>query len=133
MPTPEVALATSYDASLATATLGTNLFHGPVRPPEDGFATKAAFCWDSGGPPAEPFNGQSTRLVRAYVRVHARGDKDDYNAGKTWAHSLFDAGEHATIAGYINVRNLEARPLYLGADEGGRHRWQWTVEMLYEG
>lgn len=133
MPNPEVDLATSYDTALGTATLGTNLFHGPVRAPEDGYPAQAAFCWESGGPAAEPFNGQATRLVRAQVRVHARGNKDDYNAGKVWADSLFDSGEHAVVAGYINVRNLEAAPSYLGADESGRHRWQWTVELLYEG
>lgn len=132
MPAPATDLATHLDSAVAGTTLGTNLFHGPVRPPEDGYATQAAFCWESGGPPAEPFNGQSTRLVRAQVRVHARGDKDDYDAGRTWAHAVFAGCEHAAITGYINVRNLEAKPSYLGKDEGGRHRWQWTVEMLFE-
>ncbi|KKL19411.1 hypothetical protein LCGC14_2465710, partial [marine sediment metagenome] len=40
--------------------------------------------------------------------------------------------EHATISGYINVRNLSASPIYLGKDAGDRHEWSYTVEMLYE-
>lgn len=139
MPDPEQDLAASISTNVAALTFGTNVFYGPERPSKEdtGITTdppaEAAFCWESGGPPAEPFNGESTRLVRAQVRVLVRGDKDDYDGGKTLADSVHAATEHASVSGYINVRNLEALPNRLRMDDSGRHRWQWTVEMIFEG
>lgn len=132
MADPALDLATFIGANLATATLGTNAFAGPVRPPEDGYATKAVFCIEGGGPPLEPMNGTSDLLCRGIVEVRARGEKDAYGAGKTWADSIFDEVQHAAMAGYVNVRNLQAAPVYIGTDKGGRPEWTWDVELIYE-
>jgi hypothetical protein len=103
-----------------------------VRPPEDGYATKAVFCIEGGGPAAEPDNGSTKRTVFAEVQVRTRGDKDDYDGGKDFTDSIFSFTEHATISGYFNVRNLTAAPIPLPQDAGGRYEWSYTVEMMYE-
>jgi len=127
-----VDLATAIGTNVVAATLGTNCFHGPVRPPEDDYETEAVFCIEGGGPAAEPNNGKTTRVVFAEVQVRTRGDKDDYDGGKDFTDSIFSYTEHASISGYINVRDLSAAPIYLGKDAGGRHEWSYTVEMIYE-
>lgn len=125
-------LATAIGTNVSAVTLGTDVFDGPVRPPEDEYATEACFCIESGGRAAEPDNGKTTRAVFAEVQVRTRGNKDEYASGKTFTDSIFSYTEHATISGYINVRNLTAAPIYIGTDAGGRHEWSYTVEMFYE-
>lgn len=135
MPNPEQDLATHIGTDVAAATLATNCFHGPVRPVEDGYPAQSVYCFEMGGPPADPFNGESTRLVRAHVKVRVRSAKDKYggSTGKGWADAIYASTEHAAISGYVNVRNLEGSPMHIGQDNGGRHEWSWTVEMMYEG
>ncbi len=132
MADPAIDLATYIAAQVAGATLGTNVYHGPVRPPEDGYEVEAAFCIESGGPADSPDNGTANRTVYAHVQVRTRGDRDKYGTGKTWTDSIFDATQHGSVSGYVNARNLEARPIYIGTDKGGRHEWSWTVEMIFE-
>lgn len=132
MASPAADIATHVASQLAAATLGTNCFYGPERSPADGCATKAVFFIGGGGPAAEPDNGSSSRIIRATVQALVRGEQDEYANGATWAQSIFDEIEHASVVGYINVRNLRAAPTYIGLDPEKFHLWSWDVEMLYE-
>jgi len=132
MPEPAKDLATYVATNLGTATLGTNAFYGPVKSPDDGAPAKAVYFIDGGGPPSEPSCGTSKTIYRATVQIWVRGDADDYGAGLAWANSIFSEVEHAPVSGYINVRNLRARPSYMGKDARAYHEWSWDAEMIFE-
>ena len=130
--TPDISLATHIADNVSGATLNTNVFHSPVVPPDDYTPAKAVFCLETGGSVASPDCGTAKRTVYPHIQVRVRGEEGDYRGGKEFADLVFRATEHASVAGYINVRNLSAMPNYIGTDNNRRHEWSWYAEMIFE-
>lgn len=132
MPNPERDLA-AHIASALTLVLGTSVFYGMVRPPEDGIPVRAVFCMPTGGPKPTNFCGVSKVRRFSSVQVRVRYDKDDPDGGIIFARLVRDAIHHATIGGYIEVETQQSEPAPLGLDRQGYPEWSIPVEMISEG
>jgi hypothetical protein len=131
---PDEAVASVIDTALASLTLGTNLFQGPVRPPSSSVPHKAVFCLATGGPAplmhTQGNNGPDVK--RASVQVRIRGDVNSFAAGQTLARSVWTALQRATFAGYMSIACRESEPVYLGVDNTEHHEWSVNVETWRE-
>ncbi len=130
---PEEDLATYIDANTSLV-LGTNLFHGPPKPPGDNIPHEAVFVFPSGGPAPSAFNGETTALRESALQIRIRGDKEDnkFKNGLILSRAVRDAVHYASIANYIDVRVEETDPVYLGEDDAGHPEWTVTASMNFE-
>ncbi len=125
---PDIAVATRIGTEVASLTLGTNLFHGPIRPG----STLAVFCLLDGGPSPIACLGTEQRAERPNVQIHVRGEKGEYSDGLDVAESVRDAVHYAPLSGYIDVRVIESAPIYLGEEDDGQPRWSMNVDLTRE-
>lgn len=130
--------AADVAAALATAgygTVGTDLFRGPVRPPDadTGMPTRAIFVVDgaTGGPEPVGVFGDPALFRRATVQVTVRHEV--YDTGDAQAEQIYDTLAAGTLAGgYLALMMLNSQPLFLGQDRSSWYTWTINVEAHYE-
>jgi hypothetical protein len=131
--TPDADIVTLLDSAVGSLTAGTNLFRGKRRPVGPYIPGESVFCLSTGGPGPEAYaDGTSIEEFHSAVDVSVRSDKDDFDGGQTLARAVRTAINHATIAGYIDVRIGTSDPLYIGEEDSGFHLWTINVEMWHE-
>ena len=141
MAQPDLDIATYLGATLATLTLGTNLFAGPIRTfstSEDsagGVPPSAVFCLMSGGKPDEVFHEGSASTLRhlAYpsVQIFIRY-ADSFQAGQVLAESIFSAVNHRPTTDYVEWSVSTSSPLYLGQEDDQHHEWSINVSIILD-
>lgn len=130
MSTPDQDVVSFLNTNVASLTTGTNLFYGPVRPPDNYVPSEAVFCLKTGGFPPEAVLGKSLENHIKSVQIRVRGDKMDYSSGQTLADSIRDAFLGATnVTGYFDTRLMQTEPNYLGVDQDGHHEWSINVQL----
>lgn len=133
MATPDIDIATQIGTDLAAWTLGTNLFHSPPAPPQEGVPVEAVFVYPRGGEPPYRFCGEDRWEWRADIGIRIRGDRDDYTNTLANARALRDAvnGMESSLTDYIQIRAMNAEPIPLGLNDQGCPEYQVNVEALY--
>lgn len=133
MATPDVAVAAKLDTDVGALTLGTNLFEGKARAPNDQIPHEAVFVLSSGGAPPLAYGGQtSEEMLFPSVQCIVRSNPRDFFGGRTLAKTVHDALHHQALAGYLDVNVQESEPLYLGEDDTGHHEWSLNFELWIE-
>jgi hypothetical protein len=119
-------IATHLGTTIASLTLATNLFNGPVVPGND----LAVFCTLNGGP--APF----MHLAQSYekysnVRVIVRSAPRGYGAALDLAQEVWTAlqGQRQLDADWVDLLMVESEPQYLGMDDDDHHLWQMTAQV----
>ena len=130
MPTPPQDIAAFLNTNVAALTIGTNLFHGPLKPHSSDMPIDSTYCRAGAGP--EPFRtmGEVTEHRMAVVHIHSR--YGDWDAGDTVVRAIADTLRGATIAGYKWVAALQSEPPMAISDEQGYHHWDQSFKMVYE-
>lgn len=125
MSTPGLTLAQQVAAALSMV-LGTDVFNGPVREEP----ARGVWCLTYGGRAPDDIVGNpadSYQYPRVQIRV--RDLQENFGSGETLARNVREAIHLLVPAGYIDCRAIESAPLYLGADDFGRHEWAINVEL----
>lgn len=109
-----------------------NIFTHPVIPPSTYVPAKAIFIFapTGGRQPARTFDRTEVRYPVLNVRV--RGDIEDYLGGESFAHSVYEALEGASIDEYIDVKCQQSSPIWIGYDSNNYPEWSINVEILAE-
>jgi hypothetical protein len=129
---PSTDLATHLATALSR-TLGTNIFHGPVREADGGaIPSEAIFVMPNGGPSPDAHNGEVNVIRRSDVLVRVRSAPRGYASGVALAISTMSAIHYASIAGYISVRTLDSQPIMIGQTEHGESEFSLTARMIYQ-
>lgn len=118
-------VAASIAAGVASLTVGTNLFTGPMRPAGGGMPGEAVFVLAQGGPSPTVYadGGAGHTLREPAVQILCRGESGaGALAGATdQADAILEVVELFTPADAIQALAVESAPNYLGTDEQGRH------------
>jgi hypothetical protein len=102
MATPDITLATYIGANVGALTLGTDLFHGPVTPPDSYVPVKAVFVLSDGGPAPTAFIGETEAWRQHSLSIFVRSDKDDFASGRDLARTVLAAVHYAPLTGYFD-------------------------------
>ena len=122
MSTPDITLAQHIATNVATLTYGTNIFAGPVRPPDTFVPVLAAFVQVTGGPTPDGFLGETVSWKDIGMSVFVRSAKDDWGGGRDLAALIWPVVQYASLAGgYFDVRARDPAALYLQQDTEQRH------------
>ena len=115
-------------------TVGTSIFHGPLRPymqvsGTDIIPRNAIFVsMPTEGLPPYPMAGTSyQKLRRPSVQVMVRRT----NAGTTTARAILETLAD-DLSGYIAVEVAGSGPAYLGPDAEENHLWSINITVIYD-
>ncbi len=137
---PAKDLITQLSTNLTELTLGTNAFHGPVRPPDaqslqaGTVPVEAVFAVATGGIAPMALNGEGKSIWKPTVQLRIRGDKKDFDGGRTLARTVLEETQFISITSpnvYIDVVLLQGSPAYLGEDRAGNPEWSFTAQLTY--
>lgn len=120
---PDIAVRARLAAQVASLTVGTNLFAGPMRAPGAGVPATAVFCRPQAGLVNRPYLGTGTDWKVHQVGVLVRAEQDRFEVGIALAREVHAALHRAELPGYTYCLVDQPAPEYLGADETGCHLW----------
>lgn len=125
MPRVDVTIADHLDTTVASLTLATNLFNGPIV----GGADLAVFCTLDGGPEPTMHLGPTYNKF-SNVGISVRAARKGYGAALDLAQEVWTA-LHAQIldASWVDMLMLESEPQYLGKTRDGQDLWQMTAQV----
>ena len=114
-----------------TATLGTDMFTGPVRPAQQpGIPALCLFVTQLGGAraPSHTLSG-GAELSFVEIQIRVRSAADDYAGGQAFADAAYLAAHNAALTGYVSCHSQYSEPMYIGQVEQGCHGWSIVVEL----
>ena len=112
------------------ATLGIDLFTGPMRPAGEGAPAQCVFVRSTGGLPADRFFVQLDEVRYPTVQVRVRSPS--YQQGMDLARAVYAAAQSARPAGYMDVVCNQSEPLYMEQDANRHHHWALNFELMYQ-
>ena len=111
---------------------GTNVFRGRVVD-RTGIPAKAVFIKAGGGQQAVEYQDESGVAMRQPgVTIRIRSDVDMYDAGYDLANDVLNALHLRPPAGYIEWAAGQSAPIYIEADDSGRHHWSVNLAVTYD-
>ena len=134
MASPDEDIAAKLDTELASLTIGTNLFTGPMRPTSSMVPQRCVFMYClPGGNIMNYCNGgaRTPQLYLSTVRVVARSNASGYDDGRDLARSIRDAIHDNPPSGYIMTRIRNSEPDYHGVDDTGSHIFSYDIDVMY--
>jgi hypothetical protein len=130
MATPDVALAQHIATNVGALTYGTNIFSGPMSPPDSFVPVKAVFVVVTGGIQPVGFLGETVSWKQIDLSVFVRSDKDDFASGRDLARTIWPVVQYASLTGYFDVRARDPDVNYLRYDSEGRHVFQIAATAI---
>lgn len=113
------------------ATIGTDLFAGPVRPPGGYIPKQVIFVLEATGgrEPQVIHNEQRGYMRRPGVQVRVRAES--YESGYTLAEDVWQALADVTSpAPWTQMRMQQSAPIYTGRTEDELFHWSINVELI---
>jgi len=124
----------TYLSTQGVATLGSDLFIGPLRPPStaQGIETTACFVQGTGGGPASRIFGTATEIRWPTVQVRVRST--GFSTGYSLCQSVYDTLQSASIGSpaYMDVRAEQSGPIWIEQDENGHYHWALNFRCMYQ-
>lgn len=131
MPTPDTDIATVLQTA-GVATLGTDMWKGPVRDSADDTDQLDIFVLTTGGFQPEPFFGgpDAGDLRRVNVQITVRSARGNFEDGQAKVIEVFDAVHKQAPATYAGW--LADEPVFVEIDNKQRHTWAINVQCIYD-
>jgi hypothetical protein len=127
---PDLALAKQLHGNLdVAATLGANLFTGPLRTPNSDptagggviIPAVAVFVLIVGGDPPVVLHDSDEMI--AYLHIYIRGEANAFAVGQALARATWRAIQRQPPAGYHETQCLTSEPRFTGEDDQNHYNW----------
>jgi hypothetical protein len=112
----------------STSNTPPTLYRGPF-PPSAPDAMVAVTELSDPGEDVE-YLGRGRQVLEHELTVQVRGPRNNFAAAETTAIAAWEANTATTPAGYTSWRP-KGKPVHLGPDEMGRHRFSFALQVKY--
>ena len=130
---PEIDVRNALNTLIGSLTTGTNLFAGKMRETGPYVPDAAVFVQIIAGTAPQAFGAATSfQQFASAVNILLRSDPDDYAGSHTLVKSIQTALDKVALAGYIEVRALQADPYGIGEDIKRRHYWELNIELIHD-
>lgn len=124
---PHKDLAAYLDTQLASLTLATNLFTGPLTDKPD----ECVALIPSPGRESQGVHSDQSHLWYPGVQVIVRSKPHDYDGGYTLARTVLTTLHRAAVSGYWDVVCRQSSPIPAGQDQRNRYLFTINLEARY--
>jgi hypothetical protein len=112
----------------STSTNPPTLYRGPYPASAPDAMVAVVELGDSGED--VEYLGRNRHVLVHEITVQVRGPRNNFAAAEEKATAAWEANVATTPAGYVRWRP-ESKPVHLGPDEMGRHRFTFTLRVEY--
>lgn len=127
---PARSLMNSLDGDSALGlTKGTNLFYGTIRSTSSFVSKNAVFLLGAAGPPPLRSMQQVDEIRTAFINIQVRWNK--FSTGDQKVRDIMNFVQALSVATFIDVRNSQSEPSFIGEEGEGNFLWSLGVEMTY--